>query len=175
MAQQKQNGGIAFQVTEESNNSNVEDTIPARSASWRRLSSLDIKHSAGTDSQTKAQSSLTRTDSLNVPGSCPPQRDHHVHIQEDGRESRRGSLCPARRNSTRSADTAGDDSSADMTKLQAPDVAEQSEHDKHEKAPVTTDDSYLKSAIPSLPLVLAVLCLLLNICIPGTGTVETSV
>lgn len=36
--------------------------------------------------------------------------------------------------------------------------------------PPTTDDSYIRSAIPSFPIVVAVICLIFNIVAPGLGT-----
>ncbi|ESO83569.1 hypothetical protein LOTGIDRAFT_133311 [Lottia gigantea] len=43
------------------------------------------------------------------------------------------------------------------------------------KSPLTNTDSWIRSAIPHLPLGVAVLCLLLNIIIPGSGTMLSGV
>ncbi|RUS86545.1 hypothetical protein EGW08_005684, partial [Elysia chlorotica] len=55
------------------------------------------------------------------------------------------------------------------TVIQAPGEADKS------KSMLTRDESYIKSAIPCLPLGLAVTCLVLNICLPGFGTILSGV
>ncbi|XP_046364271.2 triadin-like [Haliotis rufescens] len=42
--------------------------------------------------------------------------------------------------------------------------------DEKQKSVVANNDSWIRSAIPFMPLSLAILCLLLNIVVPGTGT-----
>ncbi|XP_046571131.1 clumping factor A-like [Haliotis rubra] len=42
--------------------------------------------------------------------------------------------------------------------------------DEKQKAHVGSNDSWIRSAIPYMPLSLSILCLLLNIVVPGTGT-----
>lgn len=68
-------------------------------------------------------------------------------------------------------------SNVDMAKMQsamlgaglAGDVGENKEQDQHHTHGA---DGYIKSVIPSLPMWMALICLMLNICMPGIGKIS---
>ena len=137
-----------------------------RSPSWRRLSA---KGPAALNGQAGGkQSDLTGTDSLTVPGtSLLPKEQHHLHVHEDG-------TSHTRRGSNRSLDShLSGDVTVDVSRAPAKQPVGQDRlrsTGDQAMSVVTTDDSYLRSAIPSLPLSLAVTCLAVNVCLPGFGT-----
>nr|KAI8741211.1 hypothetical protein BgiMline_022743 [Biomphalaria glabrata] len=93
--------------------------------------------------------------SLQVPGALTTPRDSSQDDDNISISSRRDST------SRRSVDYRIQNATAVMV----PEAA-----DEKPKSVLTNDETFIKNAIPYLPLSLAIACLLLNIVIPGSGT-----
>ncbi|CAL1532143.1 unnamed protein product, partial [Lymnaea stagnalis] len=101
--------------------------------------------------------------SLQVPGPTPNTTPREAAQEEDNFS------LSSRRDSARHSF----DSSARRSmeyRLQHTTAAMQAEADEKPKSVLTNDETFIKNAIPYLPLGLAICCLILNVIIPGSGT-----
>ncbi|CAD5121323.1 DgyrCDS9850 [Dimorphilus gyrociliatus] len=108
----------------------------------------------------KRKPSIARKESLIIPGKIEDR-------PSNGRDSpnRRPSIS-SRRESNRSNDSRV--SAIDFSKLE---TTGHKKDDEEKGKTITNTDSYIRTAIPYLPQSLAILCLILNILLPGSGTI----
>lgn len=111
---------------------------------------------------------LTATLSLQVPEQKHGRASEVIVTTDDGVDSRSGTAL-SRRDSADSRLSGA--STVDFSKLlpmQALGGNERGNEDDQDNA-ITSSDSYIRSAIPCLPLWFAIVCLILNTCLPGFG------
>ena len=167
----------------------VKTPITKDKIKWSRLSTKELllpngqtKAVNGVPSSKKIETSAS--DSLSVPLTKDGCEGSNGSETAEGSNARKDSSSPSsrsdplsvRRESVVSFASRMSNSGIDFSKIHAanlaPDTAEVDETES--KSVVTTDDSYIRSAIPILPVGLASLCLVMNMLMPGTGKIMLS-
>ena len=148
----------------------VDDGAPSEARrKWNRINPREVVRQARPNKANgSAKPGLSRADSLNVPG-------HKSKDIEDGRGSPHSqtsdkSGSDSRRGSSRSIDSRM--SAIDLSKIQGAPLAADEELEEKPKANVS--DTAMRSAIPYMPMWLAVLCFILNIILPGVGKLPSN-